>query len=144
MGTRALFAGCIVFGAALVATAAPLRLAHVGDPIHTLYDGLQKVHVMDENATSCGLPGVTLARDAWVVSSRPRTEDSASFESVTLSGEKSPVAVVAYDEVSLNVPLVLYIDLVGEGKITHVYRGGSFPALCEVLRLHHRLKEQGA
>ncbi len=144
MGKTVLFAGSIVLVAALVANAVPLRLAHVGDPIHMLYDGLRKVHVIDEDATSCGLPGVTLARDAWVLSSRLPNEDSASFESVTVLGEKSPFAVVAYDEDSLKVPLVLYIDIVGEGKITHVYSRVSFPALCEVLRLHLRLKEQGA
>lgn len=144
MGKSLLFAGSIVFVAALVANAAPLRSAHVGDPIHKLYDGLQKVHITDEDATSCGLAGVTLARDAWVVSSRLLNEDSASFEAVTLRGEKSPLAIVAYDEESLKVPLVLYVDIVGEGKITHVFDRGHFPALCEVLRLHLRLKEQGA
>src|SRR5205807_1144637 len=117
--------------AALVANAAPLRLAHVGEPMQVLTEGLREVHVTDEDATSCGLAGVTLARDAWVVSSRLLNEDSASFESVTVRGEKSPVAVVAYDEERLKVPLVLYIDIVGKGKITHVYGGGSFPSLCE-------------
>ena len=144
MGKRVLLAGSIVCVAALVANAAPLRLAHVGEPMQVLTEGLREVHVTDEDATSCGLAGVTLARDAWVVSSRLLNEDSASFESITVRGEKSPVAVVAYDEERLKVPLVLYIDIVGKGKITHVYGGGSFPSLCEVLRLHLRLKEQGA
>ena len=133
MGKRVLLAGSIVCVAALVANAAPLRLAHVGEPMQVLTEGLREVHVTDEDATSCGLAGVTLARDAWVVSSRLLNEDSASFESVTVRGEKSPVAVVAYDEERLKVPLVLYIDIVGKGKITHVYGGGSFPSLCEVL-----------
>ena len=115
MGKRVLLAGSIVCVAALVANAAPLRLAHVGEPMQVLTEGLREVHVTDEDATSCGLAGVTLARDAWVVSSRLLNEDSASFESVTVRGEKSPVAVVAYDEERLKVPLVLYVDLVGKG-----------------------------
>src|SRR5207244_11960969 len=104
-------------------------------------EGLREGNAADSDATSCGLAGVTLARDAGVVSSRLLNEDSASFESVTVRGEKSPVAVVAYDEERLNVPLVLYIDIVGKGKITHVYGGGCFPSLCEVLRLHLPFKD---
>lgn len=110
--------------------------------MQTLYDGLQKVHVIDEDATSCGLPRVTVVRDAWVLSSRASSEDGASLESITVRGEQSPFAVVAYDEDNLKIPVVLYIDIVGEGKITHVYGQGSFPGPCNVLRRHLHLKDQ--
>jgi len=143
MGKRVLFAGSLVLVAVLAAGAAPVRQAHVGDPMHMLTDGLQKVNVIDEDAASCGLAGVIVARDAWVWPSRALNEDNASFESVTVRGEPSPFAVVAYDEASLLVPRALYVDLTGEGRITHVFGQGSFPGLCEVLRLHLRVKDPG-
>lgn len=119
----------LVTAVATAASAQPLRSAKVGDSMRSLVGGLQEVSGGPLGSCNPGGPVVSLVD--YVAPGMAPVHDNASFRAFTVG--KQIVALVAYDESDLTVPVTVYADTGGTGVVTNVWSVDNAPQLCAII-----------
>src|SRR5712692_8951197 len=120
---------------AVAASAEPLRIAKVGDRMGSLVTGLRKVDGAPLGSCVAGAPVVSYVN--YIVAGRPEDDDNASFQAITIGDHL--VAMIAYDEQDLSIPVAVYADIDGNGLVTNVWSIPNAPQLCAIVqKLHYQ------